>query len=224
MFKYPAVVVGYDANTRLAQVKIEPLDNGADTVLDAELLYPLGDKSNTAIEVLAGDFVWVEFEAGDPRYPIIVGYRNKRTGNDDSTRRYHHHGSFEILADNIIKIKGNVKVIVESETVEVIAPTVKVTSTTVTVDATTITVNASNTNITSLVNITGNTSITGNLAVAGAISGTGGSGASIAGNVTVSSGNVTVSSGDVVADGKSLKTHTHPYTDDGSPATTGTPN
>jgi phage gp45-like len=217
MFKYPAVVVGYDANTRLAQVKIEPLDNGADTVLDAELLYPLGDKSNTAIEVLSGDFVWVEFEGGDPRYPIIVGYRNKRTGNDDSTRRYHHHGSFEILADNIIKIKGNVKVIVESETVEVIAPTVKVTSTTVTVDATTITVNASNTNITSLVNITGNTSITGNLAVAGAISGTGGSGASIVGNVTVSSG-------DVAADGKSLKTHTHPYTDDGNTATTGTPN
>ena len=217
MFKYPAVVVGYDANTRLAQVKIEPLDNGADTVLDAELLYPLGDKSNTAIEVLAGDFVWVEFEAGDPRYPIIAGYRNKRTGNDDSTRRYHHHGSFEILADNIIKIKGNVKVIVESETVEVIAPTVKVTSTTVTVDATTITVNASNTNITSLVNITGNTSIAGTLSVAGAISGTGGSGATIAGSVTVSSG-------DVVADGKSLKTHTHPYTDDGNPATTGTPN
>lgn len=202
MFKYPAVVVSYDANTRLAKIKLEPLDDGADTQLEAELLYPLGDKSNTAIEVLPGDFVWVEFEKGDPRYPIIVGYRNKRTGNDDLTRRYHHHGNFEILADNIIKIKGNVKVIVESATVEVIATTVNVT--------------ASNTNITSLVNITGNTSITGNLAVAGAISGTGGGGASIAGNVTVSSG-------DVVADGKSLKTHTHPYTDNGSSMTTGVP-
>ena len=202
MFKYPAVVMSYDANTRLAKIKLEPLDDGADTQLDAELLYPLGDKSNTAIEVLAGDFVWVEFEQGDPRYPIIVGYRNKRIGNDDLTRRYHHHGNFEILADNLIKIKGNVKVIVESATVEVIATTVNVT--------------ASNTNITSLVNITGNTSITGNLTVAGAISGTGGSGATIAGNVTVSSG-------DVVADGKSLKTHTHPYTDNGSPMTTGVP-
>lgn len=207
--KYPAIVKAYDGNTRLAKVKIEPLDDGADTVLDAELLYPLGDKSNTAIEVLANDPVWVEFEAGDPRYPIIVGYRNKRTGNDDSTRRYHHHGSIEILADNTIKIKADVKVIVESETVEVIAPTVTVTGTTVTV-------NATNTNITSLVNITGNTSITGNLAVAGAISGTGGGGASIAGSVTVSSG-------DVVADGKSLKGHTHPYTDDGAAMTTGTP-
>lgn len=203
MFKYPAVVMSYDANTRLAKIKLEPLDDGADTLLEAELCYPLGDKSNTAIEVLAGDFVWVEFEQGDPRYPIIVGYRNKRTGNDDTTRRYHHHGNFEILADNLIKIKGNVKVIVESATVEVIANTVNVT--------------ASNTNINSLVNITGNTSITGNLAVAGAISGTGGGGASIAGNVTVSSG-------DVVADGKSLKTHTHPYTDNGSPMTTGVPN
>lgn len=201
--KYPAVVVAYNGSTRLAQVKIEPLDNGADAVLEAELLYPLGDKSNTAIEVLANDAVWVEFEAGDPRYPIIVGYRNKRTGNDDSTRRYHHHGSFEILADNIIKIKGDVKVIVESETVEV--------------TATTVTVTATNTNITSLVNITGNTSITGNLAVAGAISGTGGSGATIAGNVTVSSG-------DVVADGKSLKGHTHPYTDNGAGMTTSAPN
>jgi len=209
MFKYPAVVVSYDGGTRLAKVKLEPLDEGADTALDAELLYPLGDKSNTAIEVLANDFVWVEFEAGDPRYPIIVGYRNKREGNDDTTRRYHHHGSFEILADNIIKIKGDVKVIVESQTVEVTAPTVTVTATTVTVTAT-------NTNITSLVNITGNTSITGNLAVAGAISGTGGSGATIAGNVTVSSG-------DVVADGKSLKGHTHPYTDNGIPMVTGTP-
>jgi phage baseplate assembly protein gpV len=209
MFKYPAVVVSYDGVTRLAKVKLEPLDDGADTVLDAELLYPLGDKSNTAIEVLANDPVWVEFEAGDPRYPIIVGYRNKREGNDDATRRYHHHGSFEILADNIIKIKGNVKVIVESETVEVTAPTVTVTATTVTVTAT-------NTNITSLVNITGNTSITGNLSVAGAISGTGGSGATIAGNVTVSTG-------DVVADGKSLKGHTHPYTDNGAGMTTGAP-
>jgi hypothetical protein len=202
MFKYPAVVVSYDANTRLAKIKLEPLDDGADTQLEAELCYPLGDKSNTAIEVLAGDFVWVEFEQGDPRYPIIVGYRNKRTSNDDLTRRYHHHGNFEILADNIIKIKGNVKVIVESATVEVIAPTVNVT--------------ASNTNINSVVAITGNTSITGNLTVAGAISGTGGSGASIAGNVTVSNG-------DVIADGKSLKTHTHPYTDNGSPMTTGVP-
>jgi phage baseplate assembly protein gpV len=202
MFKYPAVVMSYDANTRLAKIKLEPLDDGADTQLEAELLYPLGDKSNTAIEVLSGDFVWVEFEQGDPRYPIIVGYRNKRTGNDDLTRRYHHHGNFEILADNIIKIKGNVKVIVESATVEVIATTVNVT--------------ASNTNINSLVNITGNTSITGNLAVAGAISGTGGGGASIAGNVTVSNG-------DVVADGKSLKTHKHPYTDDSNPMTTGVP-
>lgn len=209
MFKYPAVVVSYDGGTRLAKVKLEPLDEGADTALDAELLYPLGDKSNTAIEVLANDPVWVEFEAGDPRYPIIVGYRNKREGNDDTTRRYHHHGSFEILADNIIKIKGDVKVIVESQTVEVTAPTVTVTGTTVTV-------NATNTNITSLVNITGNTSITGNLAVAGAISGTGGGGASIAGSVTVSSG-------DVVADGKSLKGHTHPYTDNGAGMTTGTP-
>lgn len=207
--KYPAVVMSYDGVTRLAKVKLEPLDEGADTMLDAELLYPLGDKSNTAIEVLANDPVWVEFEAGDPRYPIIVGYRNKREGNDDSTRRYHHHGSFEILADNIIKIKGDVKVIVESQTVEVTAPTVTVTATTVTVTAT-------NTNITSLVNITGNTSITGNLSVAGAISGTGGSGATIAGNVTVSTG-------DVVADGKSLKGHTHPYTDNGAGMTTGTP-
>jgi len=209
MFKYPAVVVSYDGVTRLAKVKLEPLDDGADTVLDAELLYPLGDKSNTAIEVLANDPVWVEFEAGDPRYPIIVGYRNKREGNDDTTRRYHHHGSFEILADNIIKIKGDVKVIVEIQTVEVTAPTVTVTATTVTVTAT-------NTNITSLVNITGNTSITGNLSVAGAISGTGGSGATIAGNVTVSTG-------DVVADGKSLKGHTHPYTDNGAGMTTGAP-
>lgn len=199
--KYPAVVVSYDGNTRLAQIKLEPLDSGADSLLEAELLYPLGDKSNTAIEVLADDPVWIEFEAGDPRYPIIVGYRNQRTGNVDNWRRY-HHANFEILADDTIKIKGNVHVIVEAATVDVSATTVNVSATT--------------TNITSLVNITGNTSIVGNLAVAGAISGTGGSGASIAGNVTVTGGEVS-------ADGIGLKAHTHPYTDDGSPLTTNVP-
>jgi hypothetical protein len=168
LFKYPAVVVSYDGNTRLANIKLEPLDDGADTMLEAELLYPLGDKSNTAIEVLANDAVWVEFEAGDPRYPIIVGYRNKRTGNDDLTRRY-HHANIELLADNLIKIKGDVKVIVEAATIEMTATTIK-----------------------------------------------------IDGDVTVK-GDVTVTSGDVTADGISLKTHTHPYTDDGSGMTTSPP-
>lgn len=97
--KYPAFVAAYDPQTRLCRVEIPGVTDGADVFPEADFEYPIGDKSeHTEIRILVGDRVWIEFEAGDPRYPIITGYRPKRVGNEVGTRRW-HHANIETDAD-----------------------------------------------------------------------------------------------------------------------------
>lgn len=106
--KYPAVVADYDQVTRTCKVSIPGITDGGDTLLIAEILYPLGDKSlisegkiSSEIEILVGDLIWVEFIGGDPRYPLIVGYRNPNTGNSANWRRW-HHANIESVANGVM--------------------------------------------------------------------------------------------------------------------------
>lgn len=107
--RYPAIVASYDKAKRTCRVKIPPLTDGAEVFPEAEIEYPIGDKSRagdfeTEIEILAGDPVWVAFIGGDPRYPIITGWRNPQSGNSANWRRW-HHANIELLADNILRLK-----------------------------------------------------------------------------------------------------------------------
>lgn len=108
---FPAKVVSYDGPSRLCLVEIDGISTGADQHLEAEIMYSLGDKShNTEIEILAGDLLWVQFHGGDPRYPIIVGYR---TLNEDASvgKRRWHHLNIEIEADDKAEvIVGDTKI------------------------------------------------------------------------------------------------------------------
>lgn len=106
--KYPAVVKAYDQITRQCRVEIPGITDGGDVLPVAEILYPVGDRSkievgkvSTEIEILVGDLVWVEFIGGDPRYPLIVGYRNPNQNNSVNWRR-HHHANIEVLSDHIM--------------------------------------------------------------------------------------------------------------------------
>lgn len=122
-----AVVESYDPVKRMCRVSIAGLTDGSRDLPYAEIMYPIGDKSKgsheTEIEILVGDKVWVEFEGGDPRYPIIVGWRNPTSGNSVGTRRWHSPGKIHIHADGEVTVQGDGKVIVLSPTVEVIAST-----------------------------------------------------------------------------------------------------
>ena len=106
--RWPAVVREYDGARRLCRVEITGLTDGAETLPNAEIEYPIGDKARgepaTEIEILPGDAVWVDFIGGDPRYPIITGYRNPGAGNDTGTRRW-HHAAIELQADESITLK-----------------------------------------------------------------------------------------------------------------------
>lgn len=107
--KWPAVVTSYDGDTRTCEVSIPGITDGAEGGLIAEIEYPIGDKSRhetmTEIEVLAGDKVWVEFIQGDPRHPLITGWRNPTIGNSIGWRRWHKE-NMQLLTDAEMRLNS----------------------------------------------------------------------------------------------------------------------
>lgn len=98
--RWPAVVKTIDRARREIRVSIPGITDGAETLPIAEIEYPIGDKSeHTEIRVKVADRVWVAFEGGDARYPIITGFRTKHIGNEVGTRRF-EHDNFEFQADD----------------------------------------------------------------------------------------------------------------------------
>jgi hypothetical protein len=108
--RYPAIVDSYDGPTRTCRVKIPGITDGAEVMPVAEIEYPIGDRSKgqhqTEIEILKGDSVWVAFMGGDPRYPIITGWRNPSVGNSTEWRRF-HHANIEMTADGVFRINAD---------------------------------------------------------------------------------------------------------------------
>ena len=144
---YPAVVKSYDAVSRLCRVQIPGINDGAEVYPQAEIIYPLGDKSksgthSTEIEILAGDLVWVEFVGGNPEYPVITGYRNPQTGNSLAWRKWHHVN---------LALDGDA-------TINVTAPAINTTG---------VLTQTGNEVIDGDVTLTGNQSISGNLTITG---------------------------------------------------------
>lgn len=102
----PAEIFSYDQKTRLCRVKIDGITDGAEVYPEAEILYPIGDKSHhTELEILPGDPVWLAFQYGDPRYPVIAGSRAKNTGNMLDWRKYHHK-NIELSADGTLILRA----------------------------------------------------------------------------------------------------------------------
>jgi hypothetical protein len=151
----PGFVVSYDAVKRLARVRVPGLTDGADTFPEAMLCYPLGDKSeHTDIRILAGDRVWLDFVNGDPRFPIIVGFRPKETDNAMNWRRLHHQNT-ELQADTDIHLfatGGKVHVLSNGQTL---------------VEANEVVLRAGT------IKLEGNTEVIGNLAVSGTMTNAG---------------------------------------------------
>lgn len=107
MAMYPAIIKSYDAARRRVRIEMAGMTDGDKLLPEAELMYSLGDKSkHTEIEITAGDTVWVDFIADDPRYPVIIGFRNPETGNSVSWRKW-HHANIELAADGAMVLKGS---------------------------------------------------------------------------------------------------------------------
>lgn len=192
--RYPAIVKTYSQARRTCRVEIPGLTDGGDVLPEAEIEYPIGDKSRagtnaTEIEITSGDTVWVAFIGGDPRYPIITGYRNPQAGNSADWRRW-HHANMELLADTLMKLIAGSDVLIKS-------------GTHVTVQAPKVTVDSPDTTC------TGNLLVKGKLTYQGGMAGSGGGGAaaSITGNVQVE-GNINAS-GSIMDGGGNSNHHSH---------------
>lgn len=125
--RYPAIVKTYSQARRTCRVEIPGLTDGGDVLPEAEIEYPIGDKSRagantTEIEITPGDTVWVAFIGGDPRYPIITGYRNPQAGNSADWRRW-HHANMELLADGTMRLAvGPSEIILTPDGIVINAP------------------------------------------------------------------------------------------------------
>lgn len=203
---WPGVVESYDGDARTCRVSVPGITDGSATLLEAVFNNPLGDrgddddaKSHTEIHIKAKDPVWLMFECGDPRFPIIMGFRTKRAGNPTNWRRW-RHANIELTADNKLIINASdVEWNVTGNVTEKIGGALKTTAGTSTLDA------ASH-DVTAQTSITGNTSITGGLSTQGGASG---SGVTMKGPVAIEGGAVT-HNGTNIGD-----THSHTEQGDG---------
>lgn len=119
--RYPAFVRSVDRAAREVRVEVPPYTDGADVWPLAQIEYPIGDDSkDTEIRIVEGLPIWVAFEAGDPRYPIITGYRNPNTGNEVGWRRW-NHDNIEWNADSVANINAGTVCNIEAETINLTA-------------------------------------------------------------------------------------------------------
>lgn len=113
----PGFVDSYDPEQKLARVRWDGIA-GASPLPQAMLLYGLGDKSeHTDIRILPGDRVWLDFVNGDPRHPIVLGFRPKETDSAVAWRRLHADNIELEALDGDLVIKASGTIVIEGDIV-----------------------------------------------------------------------------------------------------------
>ena len=116
--RYPATVKAYNQNARQCTVEVPGLTDGGGDLPIAEIEYPIGDRSGeTELKILPGDTVWVAFQGGDPRFPVITGFRCKNAGNGIDWRKFHHAN---------VELSATSEFVINAAVVKINAPSVEI--------------------------------------------------------------------------------------------------
>lgn len=108
---------------RVVRVEIPGLTDGAASFPVADVLYPVGDRSNESeIKLLPGDLVWLDFVNDDPNYPVVINYRTGGADDIVGTRRISQNLLEFIAAQNMkieatsgtVTIKAGTKLVVQA--------------------------------------------------------------------------------------------------------------
>lgn len=100
----PGLIDSYDPSAKLARVSIPGFTDNAEKLPLAEFNYPIGDNGlDTDIKCNNGDGVWLVFRNGDPRFPIIVGFRPINVGNETEWRRW-AHDNIQLQTVDLLKL------------------------------------------------------------------------------------------------------------------------
>lgn len=119
----PGVIDSVDSRNRIVRVQIQGLTDGAQQYPEAEICYPVGEDSRETDRLIKpGALVWLDFVGGNPKYPIITGYRCPQRGNADGVHRIAQQ-RIELLADadmelsatsGTLTIKAGTKVVLDA--------------------------------------------------------------------------------------------------------------
>lgn len=196
----PAIIEAYEPASRLYRISIPGKTDGSQVLPQAEAMMSLGDQSTeTECRIKLKSPVWVQAINGDPRYFLIVGYRQLGAGNVIGLR-YWEQDKFKIKADTRIDLEAGSEI------------KLKVGATTMTMTASSIIFDTPQGTFTQKLDVMGLFSYLAGLAGSG---GAGGASAQIQGGIVNTGG--TISSNGVVLD-----SHRHGGVQTGG-GTTGTP-
>jgi phage baseplate assembly protein gpV len=100
----PAIIKSYDPDRRTVRISVPGMTDGADMLPEAQICYSIGDDYNfTEIQINTGIPVWIDFIGGDPRFPLVIGWRTPQEGNANGWRKW-RHANIEAIAQQVLKL------------------------------------------------------------------------------------------------------------------------
>lgn len=103
---YPGKILSYSKSAKTVQVSIEPYTSGSENGITAKLAYPVGfTDSDLELSIVNNPDVWVFFENGQFKNPVVSFFRTKQSGSTQDVLRLRQK-TIELIADEIKFITG----------------------------------------------------------------------------------------------------------------------
>ena len=98
---YPGKILSYNKLAKTVQVSIEPYTSGSENGITAKIAYPVGfTDTDLELSIVNNPDVWVFFENGQFKNPVVSFFRTKQSGSVQDVLRLRQK-TIELIADEI---------------------------------------------------------------------------------------------------------------------------